>query len=84
MRAAEHHQPAAVEENEDSDDENKVVFDEKMGAKKRAKLEAKAEKKAAREAELKARDEQKKRDGRFGKHPVDFYLIFFVTSSARR
>lgn len=36
-----------------------------MGAKKRAKLEAKAEKKTQREAELKAREEQKKRDGGF-------------------
>lgn len=35
---------------------------EKVGAKKRAKLEAKAEKKAQREAEIKMREEQKKRD----------------------
>lgn len=34
-----------------------------MGAKKRAKLEAKAEKRVQREAELKSREEQKKRDG---------------------
>lgn len=38
------------------------MFDQKIGAKKRAKMEAKAEKKAAREAEEQARKEKKKRE----------------------
>lgn len=39
-----------------------MVGDEKMGAKKRAKLEAKAERQRQREAELAAREEKKKRE----------------------
>lgn len=38
------------------------MFDQKIGAKKRAKMEAKAEKKAQREAEEQARSERKKRE----------------------
>lgn len=67
MRAAEPQQqevPQAAEASDDEDQSGKVAFDEKMGAKKRAKLEAKAEKKVQREAELKQREEQKKRDGK--------------------
>lgn len=38
------------------------IGDEKIGAKKRAKLEAKAEKKAQREVEMQMREDKKKRD----------------------
>ncbi|CRL06341.1 CLUMA_CG019094, isoform A [Clunio marinus] len=65
VRAAEPQvqQAPAHRQQVDSDDETPgIEIDEKMGAKKRAKLEAKAEKRAQREAELKAREEQKKRD----------------------
>lgn len=66
VRAAEQHAPAPQQQQNDSDDDaTGVEFDEKIGAKKRAKLEAKAEKKAHREADLKSREEQKKRDGEF-------------------
>lgn len=56
-----------IEEESDSgnnDDDNAQLnqSDEKIGAKKRAKLEAKAEKKNRREVELKAREDRKKRD----------------------
>ena len=57
--------PAAEVQQDDEDDEgglNAFESDEKMGAKKRAKLEAKAEKKAHREAELKSREDQKEKD----------------------
>lgn len=52
----------AVQEDEDPGAPEPVEGDEKMGAKKRAKLEAKAEKKAQREMEEKVRDEKKKRE----------------------
>ncbi|XP_059622560.1 DDRGK domain-containing protein 1 [Phlebotomus argentipes] len=64
----------AEEEPEDDDVEDEAAGEatserpmpdfagEKMGAKKRAKLEAKAEKKAQREAELRVREERKKKD----------------------
>ncbi|XP_018578495.1 DDRGK domain-containing protein 1 [Anoplophora glabripennis] len=57
----------AHQEVQESEDENEVekedveVPDNKLGAKKRAKLEAKAEKKAAREAEEQLRAEKKKK-----------------------
>ncbi|XP_058821494.1 DDRGK domain-containing protein 1 [Topomyia yanbarensis] len=57
--------PAAEEDASDGDEIPHAAPDlgnEKMGAKKRAKLEAKAEKKAQREQELKMREEQKKKD----------------------
>lgn len=64
VRAAEPQVQAAPQRQIESDDESGAIeIDEKMGAKKRAKLEAKAEKRAQREAELKSREEQKKRDG---------------------
>lgn len=47
---------------EDYPHSNVVLSDEKMGAKKRAKLEAKAEKRAQREAELQVREDRKKRE----------------------
>lgn len=56
--------PANNQQPNGSDDEAGIEIDEKMGAKKRAKLEAKAEKRAQRENELKSREEQKKRDGK--------------------
>ncbi|KAH9631686.1 hypothetical protein HF086_014687 [Spodoptera exigua] len=72
MRAnAARHQAAALEEEPDVVDEveednptetQKVEFDDKMGAKKRAKLEAKMEKKKAREAEEQMREIKKKKD----------------------
>ena len=63
VRAAEPQAQQAPAVQADSDDDTTgVEFDEKMGAKKRAKLEAKAEKRAHREAELKSREEQKKRE----------------------
>jgi hypothetical protein len=78
------HEQNQVEE-EGSENEG-LVIDEKMGAKKRAKLEAKAEKKAQREAELKAREEQKKRDGEC-KFPsqknVDDCYKFLIRSTRR-
>lgn len=66
VRAAEPQAPQAqaqAQQNDSDDDAGGIEIDEKMGAKKRAKLEAKAEKRAQREAELKQREEQKKRDG---------------------
>lgn len=72
MRAnAARNQVAALEEEpevlDEPDEENnqetqKVEFDDKMGAKKRAKLEAKMEKKKAREAEEQMREMKKKKD----------------------
>lgn len=59
---------AAAAPDSDSDDDghnesrSNIVTDEKMGAKKRAKLEAKAEKRQQREAELQLREERKKRE----------------------
>lgn len=59
---------AAAAHDSDSDDDghnesrSNIVTDEKMGAKKRAKLEAKAEKRQQREAELQLREERKKRE----------------------
>jgi len=50
------------EEDEDYPHSTVVLSDEKMGAKKRAKLEAKAEKRHQRELEQQAREEKKKRD----------------------
>jgi hypothetical protein len=67
VRAAEPQAQQAPAARDDSDEEPAgIETDEKMGAKKRAKLEAKAEKRAQREADLKSREEQKKRDGEFG------------------
>lgn len=65
-----HRAPAAAQQPDSDSDEgiqadgsrNVVVGDEKMGAKKRAKLEAKAERKQQREVEQQAREEKKKRD----------------------
>ncbi|XP_026744464.1 DDRGK domain-containing protein 1 [Trichoplusia ni] len=72
MRAnAARHQAAAVEEEPDFVDESdedapretvKVDLEDKMGAKKRAKLEAKMEKKKAREAEEHLREVKKQKD----------------------
>ncbi|XP_045769336.1 DDRGK domain-containing protein 1 [Maniola jurtina] len=72
MRAnAARHQAALIEEEpgaaEDVEEDGipeaeKVEFDDKMGAKKRAKMEAKLEKKKAREAEEQMREIKKKRD----------------------
>ncbi|XP_039754718.1 DDRGK domain-containing protein 1 isoform X2 [Pararge aegeria] len=71
MRANARHQaalieeePGMVEEEEDGviPEAEKVEFDDKMGAKKRAKLEAKLEKKKAREAEEQMREMKKKRE----------------------
>lgn len=59
---------AAAAHDSDSDDDGQadgrsnVLVDEKMGAKKRAKLEAKAEKRQQREAEQQMREERKKRE----------------------
>ena len=83
VRAAEPQaqQAAALQQQNDSDEEaGGIEIDEKMGAKKRAKLEAKAEKRTQREAELKAREEQKKRDGKYLRHKLDscFLNIFFI------
>lgn len=56
-----------VQEAQESEEENEIekedieLPDNKLGAKKRAKLEAKAEKKAAREAEEQLRAEKKKK-----------------------
>ncbi|XP_046977094.1 DDRGK domain-containing protein 1 [Vanessa cardui] len=72
MRAnAARHQAALIEEEpaivEEAEEEGipeapKLDLDDKMGAKKRAKLEAKMEKKKAREAEGQMREMKKKRD----------------------
>ncbi|XP_041979774.1 DDRGK domain-containing protein 1 [Aricia agestis] len=72
MRAnAARHQAALIEEepgaaddieDEEVQDNQKVEFDDKMGAKKRAKLEAKMEKQKAREAEVQLREIKKKRE----------------------
>ncbi|XP_060801579.1 DDRGK domain-containing protein 1, partial [Amyelois transitella] len=73
MRAnAARHQAALVEEDPDLVEEaeedaipettQKVDFEDRMGAKKRAKLEAKLEKKKAREAEEQMREIKKKKD----------------------
>lgn len=58
---------AAAHESDSDDDGNtdartNVISDEKMGAKKRAKLEAKAEKRQQRETEQQLREERKKRE----------------------
>lgn len=80
MRAAEPQQVPANQQQNDSDDEaGGIEVDEKMGAKKRAKLEAKAEKRAHREAELKQREEQKKRDGEKCTGCVDALSIMFMS-----
>lgn len=54
------------DENSGSEEDNPhssiILSDEKIGAKKRAKLEAKAEKRAQREAELQSREDRKKRE----------------------
>ncbi|XP_052755211.1 DDRGK domain-containing protein 1 [Galleria mellonella] len=50
------------DENGPPDTTQKIEFDDKMGAKKRAKLEAKLEKKKAREAEEHMREIKKKKD----------------------
>ncbi|XP_059057336.1 DDRGK domain-containing protein 1 [Achroia grisella] len=57
-------EPALEEDahEEGPDTTQKVEFDDKMGAKKRAKLEAKLEKKKAREAEEHMREIKKKKD----------------------
>lgn len=72
MRAnAARHQPTLIEEEpvleEEAEEDGipeaqKLEIDDKMGAKKRAKLEAKMEKKKAREAEEQMREMKKKRD----------------------
>ncbi|XP_034828941.1 DDRGK domain-containing protein 1 [Maniola hyperantus] len=72
MRAnAARHQAALIEEEPGAADDveedgipeaEKVEIDDKMGAKKRAKMEAKLEKKKAREAEGQMREMKKKRD----------------------
>ncbi|XP_045523448.1 DDRGK domain-containing protein 1 isoform X1 [Pieris brassicae] len=49
-------------EDEDRSDVQTMEIDDKMGAKKRAKMEAKLEKKKAREAEEKMREIKKQRD----------------------
>ncbi|GBP34780.1 DDRGK domain-containing protein 1 [Eumeta japonica] len=56
--------PAAEEAEEDAvpTTTQKVDFDDKMGAKKRAKLEAKLEKKKAREAEEQMREQRRKKE----------------------
>lgn len=58
---------AAANQDSDSDDDDgdgrsNIRVDEKMGAKKRAKLEAKAEKRQQRETEQQMREDKKKRD----------------------
>ncbi|XP_038213842.1 DDRGK domain-containing protein 1 [Zerene cesonia] len=67
--AARHAAPLEEDANiaDDMDEEGipespAVEFDDKMGAKKRAKMEAKLEKKKAREAEEKMREMKKKKD----------------------
>ncbi|CAK1555256.1 unnamed protein product [Leptosia nina] len=57
-------EPNIVDDNEEDsgNDAQTADFDDKMGAKKRAKMEAKMEKKKAREAEEKLREIKKKRD----------------------
>ncbi|KAI4458275.1 winged helix-like dna-binding domain superfamily [Holotrichia oblita] len=62
--AAHQQEPLTDDENEQQDgEEHNVEFpDNKIGAKKRAKLEAKAEKKAQREAEEQSRQEKKKKE----------------------
>ncbi|OWR46603.1 DDRGK domain-containing protein 1 [Danaus plexippus] len=67
--AARHQAPLIEEEPNAADDAEdgipeaeKVEFDDKMGAKKRAKMEAKLEKKKAREAEEQMRELRKKRE----------------------
>jgi len=64
MRAnARHQQDESEEENDVVERETNVdLQEEKMGAKKRAKLEAKAEKKAQREADEQQRQEKRKRE----------------------
>ncbi|KAK4883115.1 hypothetical protein RN001_006434 [Aquatica leii] len=63
MRAAARRQDDSEEDDDGNEHTTNVEFpDEKIGAKKRAKLEAKAEKKAQREAEEQKRLEKKKRD----------------------
>lgn len=61
VRAAQQPHNVAIEDDEDREVQL-PEFDDKMGAKKRAKLEAKAEKKAQREAEVRVREDQKKKD----------------------
>ncbi|KAK9730506.1 DDRGK domain [Popillia japonica] len=62
--AAHQQEPLTDDENEQQDgEERNIEFpDNKIGAKKRAKLEAKAEKKAQREAEEQSRQEKKKKE----------------------
>ncbi|XP_047990725.1 DDRGK domain-containing protein 1 [Leguminivora glycinivorella] len=61
--ALEEDEPAvADEEHDEGQDGQRVDFDDKMGAKKRAKLEAKLEKKKAREAEEQMREIKKKKN----------------------
>ncbi|XP_075975285.1 DDRGK domain-containing protein 1-like [Anticarsia gemmatalis] len=63
-QAALEEEPEMVDEPDDDHQQEtqKVEFDDKMGAKKRAKLEAKMEKKKAREAEEQMREMKKKKD----------------------
>ncbi|XP_061714130.1 DDRGK domain-containing protein 1 [Cydia pomonella] len=61
--ALEEDEPAVADEDHDEgQDGQRVEFDDKMGAKKRAKLEAKLEKKKAREAEEQMREMKKKKN----------------------
>ncbi|KAI8421916.1 hypothetical protein MSG28_009839 [Choristoneura fumiferana] len=62
--AFEEEEPGVAEEadEEGGQDAQKIDFDDKMGAKKRAKLEAKMEKKKAREAEEQMREMKKKKN----------------------
>ncbi|XP_050677935.1 DDRGK domain-containing protein 1 [Leptidea sinapis] len=57
-------EPEIVDDGEEHEtgESSQIEFDDKMGAKKRAKLEAKMEKKKAREAEEKMREVRKKRE----------------------
>ncbi|KAJ8921639.1 hypothetical protein NQ315_010548 [Exocentrus adspersus] len=61
MRANVVHQDIQEPEENELDKEEAEPTDNKLGAKKRAKLEAKAEKKAAREAEEQLRTEKRKK-----------------------
>ncbi|GLV44239.1 uncharacterized protein CBL_12465 [Carabus blaptoides fortunei] len=61
LRANAARQEQAQEDNEVVDEPIEGI-DDKMGAKKRAKLEAKAEKKAQREMEERAREDKKKKE----------------------
>ncbi|KAM3957084.1 DDRGK domain containing 1 [Aphomia sociella] len=64
-QAAVEEEPAGIDEADEEgppDNAQKIEFEDKMGAKKRAKLEAKMEKKKAREAEEYMRELKKKKD----------------------